>query len=405
MTHLKKILAISLSCGLLCHPVLAEEIDESDTSDSTTESTETSTSVLLQLEEKNNHIQILNLPSRAVALEITMVFEEAMTEPPEYTPFLSIDDSFIQKVSDTCYILSVISGQNFNDSDNFHFGTLDLKEGQILEITKIKAVDFLLNETVYSDIAFAILPEFTEDLDADSSTEDEESDQEESDQEESHEDSEEEDEEDIPEEDEEDTRTQEERYADILAQYTDISDHWAQERILFVIDRGYFAGMSETEFMPNETMTRGMFVTVLGNVDAMDKTQTYPSDFIDVEESDWFYPYVGWALDKGVASGLGDGLFAPNQSVSREQMSVMLMQYIHLSGVTLSPNTLSQSFADHEDISEWALESVYFMQSRGLLSGKENNFFDPQGQATRGEVATLLKNVVEALENPNIAQG
>lgn len=414
MKYLNNLLAMSLACGLMTFPVSGEEVADAE-DDIVTEETETPespSSVVVQVEEKNNHIQILNLPSRAIALEMTIVMErplESWEEPLEYTPFLSIDDAFLEKINETCYVLMVVSGQNLNDSDNFHFGTLDLKDSEVLEITRIKAVDFLLSETIYSDIAFEIVPEFTEDLeseeDEDAQNESEPEDDGETDGESDSEEDSNDDDQSETEEESEDTRTQDERYEDILAQYHDIADHWAKERILFVIDRGYFAGMSETEFMPNETMTRGMFVTVLGNVDGMDKSLTYPSDFEDVAVGDWFYPYVGWALEKGVASGLGDGIFAPEQSVSREQMAVMLMQYINLTNIQLPPTTLSQTFADHDHISEWALASVYYMQSRGLLSGKENNLFDPQGQATRGEVATLLKNAVESLENPSVAEG
>lgn len=393
MKKIYKYLATSLLCGLLALPVVAVE--------------ESSSGVLVQIEEKNNHIQILNLPVLGLALEMTFVFEEKPVEIPEYTPFLSIDTSFFQEQSDICYTLYVASTLNFSDSENFFFGTLDLKGAEILEITSIKVVDFLLNERVFSDIDFELVSEF-ENLEDESEENTDEETEDESDDE--LEESDEELDEELLEEDEnsdhvEEELSQEKRYEKILAQYTDISDHWAKERILFVIDQGYFSGMSETEFMPNETMTRGMFVTVLGNVDNMDKSQNYESDFVDVADSDWFAPYVGWAVEKGVASGLGDGIFAPNQSVSREQMAVMLLQYINLSGVELVQNTASQSFADHEEISVWALEAVYYMQSRGLLSGKENNLFDPQGQATRGEVATLLKNVVESMESPTFGTG
>lgn len=370
--------------------VTQEVLDETEEVDE--EMIDEHTSLKIEYDQKSQELRVYGLEIPAVGIELTLLLREEISQLPTFAPFLSIDYSLVKESSSHSFTIYVAGNHSLNDGANFALGTLDLHQGTLVDTIQLKAVDFLLQEVSYSNMELHVVDEEESDEDEDTQDEEDES-----------EDSEENENDDVDDEDNDDVEDDEDlaqRYEDILAQYTDIAGHWAEERILFVIDRGYFAGVSDREFNPNATMTRGMFVTVLGNVADMDSDTVYPSDFWDVNTNDWYYPYVGWAVEHGVASGMGDDTFAPNQSITREQLAVMLLQFMTMLEVELPLSQQTDSFADHDSISEWAVNAVYYMQSRGLITGKEYQMFDPQGQATRGEVATVLHNFVKQIENP-----
>lgn len=376
--------AFSLVCVGLQQPVFADDTEEEQGETQEEQLDEETTSLNVQYDVKSGELRIYGLEIPAVGVEITLLFEEVFSELPTFTPYLSIDYGYVKEASSKQCTIYVAGNHSLNDGANFVLGTLEFTDNTVVDTISVKAVDFLLQEVYYGNVVTEVVLGGTA---LDSEEEQGDSDEEDSDH------------------NQEDDNTQEEtdyaqRYADILAQYTDIEGHWGEERIVFVIDRGYFAGVSDYEFSPDATMTRGMFVTVLGNVSGTHGDSSYISPFTDVNTSDWFYPYVGWAVDHGIATGMGDGTFAPNQSISREQLAVMLLKYILFLEVEIPSLQQTDAFSDHDAISEWAVDAVYYMQSRGLITGKEGKMFDPQGQATRAEVATVLMNFMNLIENP-----
>lgn len=185
-----------------------------------------------------------------------------------------------------------------------------------------------------------------------------------------------------------------ERYNQIYKQYTDISSSWAKESIAFVIDQGYFSGVSTTKFSPSTEMTRSMFVTVLGKM-GNNTSKNANTQFTDVSYSDWYSGAVAWAVSNKITSGTTTTTFSPLTNVTREQMAVFLYNYMKSEGITLEKVNTKTTFADNSSISSWAVTAVYEMQQAGVISGKTNNMFDPSGEATREEVATLIRKFVE----------
>ena len=106
-------------------------------------------------------------------------------------------------------------------------------------------------------------------------------------------------------------------------------------------------------------------------------------------------PAVNWAYANGIVSGMGDNLFAPNAEITREQMAVMLYNYAKFIDAEL-PKNRAGVFADEDKIGAWAKEAVNAMYAAEILSGKGGNNFDPQGNATRAEVAAMFMNFMEA---------
>lgn len=178
--------------------------------------------------------------------------------------------------------------------------------------------------------------------------------------------------------------------------FSDVSGHWAEQYISYLSDKGIVSGVGEGLFQPEATMTRAMFVTIIGRVAKVDKKVYNSSKFSDVDISEWYGPYVSWASERGISTGFEDGTFAPNNSISREQMAVIIMRYISSSGITMPQKTEAKTFIDDDSIGSWAKESVYAAQKAGLISGRSDGSFDPKGTATRAEVCAIIYRLLKA---------
>ena len=116
----------------------------------------------------------------------------------------------------------------------------------------------------------------------------------------------------------------------------DIVDHWAENDIIWVMDMGLFNGTSSTTFNPNGTMTRGMFVTVLGRMAGV-FTDEYAgiSDFEDVSPDAYYAPYVAWAAKHGITTGTTETTFSPSALITRQQMATFFVRYFDTFNVEL----------------------------------------------------------------------
>ncbi len=179
--------------------------------------------------------------------------------------------------------------------------------------------------------------------------------------------------------------------------FFDVSGHWAEEYIYSLSSSGIVSGMGDGLFMPNNTVTRGMFVTILGRLYGADKAAYSVSKFSDVSISDWYGPYVAWAAEKGISTGYHDGTFAPNENMTREQMAVLIMRYAGMASAPLKQAAGEKTFSDDGIIGSWAKESVYAAQRAGLIGGREDGTFDPKGTATRAEVCTIVYRLIKAI--------
>ena len=166
---------------------------------------------------------------------------------------------------------------------------------------------------------------------------------------------------------------------------------WYYDEIKYVVENGLFAGVSETSFAPKKAMTRAEFVQVLANLEKVDVSdKNVETKFSDVKPGQWFAPAVKWASEKGIVEGMGNGTFLPNAPISREQMCVMLVNYIAYNGVQIIKVEDKAEFADNAKISDWAADRVYACQMADIINGKDAGLFDPQNTAIRAEVATMF---------------
>lgn len=175
--------------------------------------------------------------------------------------------------------------------------------------------------------------------------------------------------------------------------FVDTVNHWAKDSIVEVVGKGLFNGVDTTHFAPDAGMTRGMFVTVLGRLATAPQTGT--STFTDVPAEAYYAPYVAWAAEQKIVNGTSATTFSPEALITREQIAAMMVRYQTATGKVLTDNVEAVTFVDESKLSEYAADAVHQLQRQGLISGKPGNQFDPQGTATRAEVAVILQRFIQ----------
>jgi len=178
--------------------------------------------------------------------------------------------------------------------------------------------------------------------------------------------------------------------------FTDIdTSDWFYDAVETVTTNGLFNGVSEEVFAPHGTMTRAMFARALANLEGVDLPEVATSRFVDVPVSTWYAPAVEWAASVGLVNGVGNGRFAPEDNITREQMALMLYNYIKWKEIPFSTGSETTPFVDEDKISPWALEAVKAIQASSIIGGRPGNMFDPSASATRAEAATIFARFFE----------
>ena len=184
------------------------------------------------------------------------------------------------------------------------------------------------------------------------------------------------------------------KLVDYESAFSDVADGvWYSSAVDFVAGRGLFSGVSEDQFAPGQTLSRGMLATVLFQLEEPEK-KTADLPFADVAEGAWYAQGISWAAGENIISGYGDGRFGPDDPVTREQLALMLFRYADtLDMVTSGRDTLT-SFTDSGSVSAWAREAVAWAVDSGILSGRPDGTLAPGGTATRAEAAVMLRQLV-----------
>ncbi len=165
--------------------------------------------------------------------------------------------------------------------------------------------------------------------------------------------------------------------------------------VKFVYENELFKGTTATRFSPNTTMTRAMFVTVLGRLAGVDVSRYKTSSFTDVplnKDTEWYAPYVQWAVDFGIAQGYGNGKFGPNDEITHQQMYVFIYRYaMFVENQKINVDSVNLSMYDRTSVASWAESAVKYAQQKNFLV-LSNSRVNPEGDALRWELATLLQN-------------
>lgn len=165
---------------------------------------------------------------------------------------------------------------------------------------------------------------------------------------------------------------------------------WYYDAVQYVRVNGLFYGTSKTTFLPEGTMTRGMFVTVLGRMAGVNPDNyAGPSAFTDVPGNAYYAPYVAWAAKYGITTGTGSGKFSPDAYINRQEMAVFFVRYFETFGVDYEANANTAAVpADIGSVSPWARDAVLKLWRTGLFTGNGETF-GPFDSATRAQAATV----------------
>ena len=184
--------------------------------------------------------------------------------------------------------------------------------------------------------------------------------------------------------------------------FTDVvAGTWYYGAAAYAYNNGLFAGMTPTTFAPNATMTRAMLVSVLWRL-AGEPAPKAPNTFVDVPDGAWYTDAGTWAAENGVVSGIGGSRFDPSGFVTREQTAEILYNYAHSKGYDVSARADLTAFPDAASVSGWAEEALSWANAAGLINGTVRDgqtILDPQGSASRAQVAMILMNYVEHVVN------
>lgn len=184
----------------------------------------------------------------------------------------------------------------------------------------------------------------------------------------------------------------------VVDQYPDLQGHWGAAVLAAMANRGLLAGVSDTEMAPDSNLTRGMLVTILHRM-AGNPVVTGGMYYDDVADTAWYAQSVRWASENGIANGMGDGIFAPDEAITREQLAVMLVNYARAMDITLPP-ALGLGFSDAADVSDWATEAVRIMVNAKVIGGYEDGTLRPGATATRAEAAAMIERFLELFVDP-----
>jgi len=162
---------------------------------------------------------------------------------------------------------------------------------------------------------------------------------------------------------------------------------WYADAVRYMSAREWMQG-SGNDFSPSDRTSRGMIVTILHRMAGVASTSAGSRAFADVTSGKYYADAVAWASALGIASGYGDGNFGVNDSITREQLAVMLWRYAD------SPTSSGElsSFTDQDQVSGFAAEALAWAVEKGIMSGKGKGNLDPRGQATRAEIAQMMMN-------------
>ena len=180
--------------------------------------------------------------------------------------------------------------------------------------------------------------------------------------------------------------------------FTDISEKdWFYGDVMFVYENGLMLGTSKTLFSPHGTTMRGMMATILWRMEGSPVPKGKNS-FTDVEAGKWYADAITWTTENGIFAGYGKDKFCPDDPITREQLAAIFYRYADYKGYDLTVKGDLDKFKDADKITDYAKTAMQWAVGSGLVKGKSGNLLDPQGTATRAEIAAMLHRFIEKYE-------
>ncbi|MBQ7936110.1 MAG: S-layer homology domain-containing protein [Clostridia bacterium] len=191
----------------------------------------------------------------------------------------------------------------------------------------------------------------------------------------------------------------------VLDPFTDIDpEAWYYDEVSGAVEAGLFNGMSDTYFGVSDSITRAQFVTAIARLCGETQPTNANDHFTDVPADQWYYSYVCWAYEKGLVNGISETEFAPEKPITRQEMCKMMGTAIeYLKSAELSAEN-AKTFADLDQIADWAKTWVDKCSANGIFNGDQNNFFHPEDNANRAEAAAVFYRCYQQFVEPQPAE-
>ena len=167
------------------------------------------------------------------------------------------------------------------------------------------------------------------------------------------------------------------------------SSDWFYNDVKYVYEKGMMAGTAADVFAPNATTTRAMIVTILYRLEGSPAV-TGTSAFVDVPAGQWYTDAVNWAAANQIVKGTSATTFAPNDSITREQMAAILYRYAQYKGYDVTKKADLSGYSDNGQVSAYAKDALAWANAAKLINGVTNTTLAPQGNATRAQVSAIL---------------
>lgn len=167
------------------------------------------------------------------------------------------------------------------------------------------------------------------------------------------------------------------------------SADWFYNDVKYVYEKGMMAGTAADVFAPNATTTRAMIVTILYRLEGSPAI-TGTSAFVDVPAGQWYTDAVNWAAANQIVKGTSATTFAPNDSITREQMAAILYRYAQYKGYDVTKKADLSGYSDNGQVSAYAKDALAWANAAKLINGVTNTTLAPQGNATRAQVSAIL---------------
>lgn len=175
--------------------------------------------------------------------------------------------------------------------------------------------------------------------------------------------------------------------------FTDVKEGaWYYEGIEYCYGYGIVNGMTETTFVPSGTLTRAQFVQMLAMYDGanLEEYKTKDSGFEDVKTNHWFNAPVCWAVEQGYVAGMSPTEFGPNEKITREQLARLLYLYAETYGGDISVLADLSDYEDESKVSDWAYEQVQWAVAAGIISGTSETTLSARATATRAQACRMM---------------
>ena len=173
--------------------------------------------------------------------------------------------------------------------------------------------------------------------------------------------------------------------------YADIQNHWAKEAIHYSLESRLFDDIVKgNRFEPNKAMTRAEFIAILGRFEKVNEF-TANISFQDIDMNAYYGKYVNWAKNAGLVYGMDAANFAPNKTISREEMATILYRYKQMKKINFEGE--AKQYKDGNKIPKWAKEAVQELSKSKILNGMDDGTFQGKKQLSRAEIAQIVYNI------------